>query len=125
MIHAAYDVLSSPDRRRSYDAQLALEAAEADAELKSTLDVQPIAGTRYVQDVPHRAALRVHVARGLTATGSIPVYGRRESFFSRLQTAMRSAAVSHPGRMPRRTHSVRPVPPGLAAPRPADPRRAR
>lgn len=52
MIHAAYDVLSTPDRRRSYDAQLALEAAEADAELKSTLDVQPIAGTRYVQDVP-------------------------------------------------------------------------
>jgi len=56
MIHAAYDVLSTPDRRRSYDAQLALDAAEADAELKSTLDVQPIAGTRYVQEVP--AALR-------------------------------------------------------------------
>jgi curved DNA-binding protein CbpA len=51
-IHAAYEVLSSPDRRRGYDAQLALEAAEADAELKSTLDAQPVAGTRRVQDVP-------------------------------------------------------------------------
>ena len=52
MIHAAYEVLSSPDRRRGYDSQLALQAAEADAELKSTLDAQPVAGTRYVQDVP-------------------------------------------------------------------------
>ncbi|MFO1324204.1 MAG: hypothetical protein U1F15_09070 [Burkholderiales bacterium] len=51
-IHSAYEVLSSPDRRRSYDAQLAQEAAEADAELKSTLDAQPVAGTRHVQDVP-------------------------------------------------------------------------
>ncbi|MFO1310891.1 MAG: hypothetical protein U1F41_02380 [Burkholderiales bacterium] len=56
MIHAAYDVLSSPERRRSYDAQLAREAADADAELKKTLDAQPVAGTRLVQDVP--AALR-------------------------------------------------------------------
>lgn len=52
MIHAAYEVLSNPDRRRHYDAQLAAEAAEADAELKSTLDAQPAAGTRFVQDVP-------------------------------------------------------------------------
>jgi len=52
MIHAAYDVLSSPDRRRGYDMQLAQDAAQADAELKSTLDAQPVAGTRYVQDVP-------------------------------------------------------------------------
>ena len=52
MIHAAYEVLSNPDRRRRYDAQLAAEAAEADAELKSTLDAQPAAGTRFVQDVP-------------------------------------------------------------------------
>ena len=56
MIHAAYEVLSSAERRRSYDAQLALEAAEADAELKTTLDAQPAEGTRFVQDVP--AALR-------------------------------------------------------------------
>ena len=52
MIHAAYEVLSTPERRRSYDEQLAQEAAAADAELKSTLDAQPVAGTRYVQDVP-------------------------------------------------------------------------
>lgn len=56
MIHAAYDVLSSPERRRSYDAQLAREAADADAELKKMLDAQPAAGARLVQDVP--AALR-------------------------------------------------------------------
>ena len=56
MIHAAYDVLSSPDRRRSYDAQLAREAADADAELKKMLDAQPAEGARLVQDVP--AALR-------------------------------------------------------------------
>ncbi len=52
MIHAAYDVLSTPDRRRSYDELLAHEAEAADKELKSTLDAQHMAGTRYVQDVP-------------------------------------------------------------------------
>jgi len=56
MIHAAYETLSSPDSRRRYDAQLAQEAAAADAELKTTLDAQPVAGTRITQDVP--AALR-------------------------------------------------------------------
>jgi hypothetical protein len=56
MIHAAYEVLSSPQSRKSYDAQLAIEAAEADAELKKTLDARPAEGTRLVQDVP--AALR-------------------------------------------------------------------
>jgi DnaJ-class molecular chaperone len=56
MIHAAYEVLSRPDSRRSYDAQLAREAADADAELKTTLDAQPAEGARLVQDVP--AALR-------------------------------------------------------------------
>ena len=56
MIHAAYEVLSTPDRRSSYDAQLAREAAEADAELKKTLDARPAEGARLVQDVP--AALR-------------------------------------------------------------------
>ena len=58
MIHAAYEVLSDPDRRRRYDAQLAHEAAEADAELKSTLDMQPAFGARHVQDVPRRCARR-------------------------------------------------------------------
>ena len=56
MIHAAYEVLSSPDLRRGYDEQLALEAAQADAELKKTLDTTASEGMRRVQDVP--AALR-------------------------------------------------------------------
>lgn len=59
-IHAAYDVLSSPDKRRSYDAALAQDAAQADAELKAVLDAQPMAGARLVQDVP--GALRSAVA---------------------------------------------------------------
>jgi DnaJ-class molecular chaperone len=52
MIHAAYEVLSNAERRRSYDEQLAAEAASADAELKSTLDSQPVVALRRVQDVP-------------------------------------------------------------------------
>jgi len=56
MIHAAYEVLSSPELRMSYDSQLAVEAAEADAELKQALDKRPAEGARLVQDVP--AALR-------------------------------------------------------------------
>jgi DnaJ-class molecular chaperone len=57
MIHAAYEVLSSPELRQSYDSALALEAAQADAELKQTLDAKPAQGsTRFVQNVP--AALR-------------------------------------------------------------------
>jgi DnaJ-class molecular chaperone len=52
MIHAAYEVLSNVERRRRYDEQLAKEAADADAELKSTLDAQPIGVVRRVQDVP-------------------------------------------------------------------------
>ena len=59
-IHAAYEVLSSPEQRKRYDAELARDAACADAELKSTLDAQPVIGTRLVQDVP--AALRSTVA---------------------------------------------------------------
>ena len=56
MIHAAYEVLSSPELRKGYDSQLALEAAKADDELKSSLDAQPAEGLRRVQDVP--ASLR-------------------------------------------------------------------
>jgi DnaJ-class molecular chaperone len=52
MIHAAYEVLSDAERRRSYDQQLARDADLADAELKSTLDAQPAAALRLVQDVP-------------------------------------------------------------------------
>lgn len=51
-IHAAYDVLSDPDRRRAYDAELAREAEAADHELKSVLDAQGFRPTRRVQDVP-------------------------------------------------------------------------
>ena len=59
MIHAAYEILSSPGTRRSYDEQLAVEAAEADVELKKLLDAKPAEGTRLVQDVP--AALRLAI----------------------------------------------------------------
>ncbi len=51
-IHAAYETLSDSDRRRSYDAQLADEAARADEELKSILDDQAAVVQRRVQDVP-------------------------------------------------------------------------
>ncbi len=60
LIHSAYEVLSSPDLRKRYDAQLAQEAAMADAELKTTLDAHPAAGARLVQDVP--ATLRATIA---------------------------------------------------------------
>ena len=52
MIHAAYEVLSRPELRRSYDEKLANEAASADAELKATLDALPAGPSRRVQDVP-------------------------------------------------------------------------
>jgi DnaJ-class molecular chaperone len=52
MIHAAYEVLSQPELRRSYDERLAHEAADADAELKTTLDTLPARPSRRVQDVP-------------------------------------------------------------------------
>ena len=51
-IHAAYDVLSDPDKRETYDAKLAAEAEEADMELKSMLDKPGSRSTRRVQDVP-------------------------------------------------------------------------
>jgi DnaJ-class molecular chaperone len=53
MIHAAYEVLSDPEERRHYDADLALDAARADAELKSLLDAKVVAhSAKRVQDVP-------------------------------------------------------------------------
>ena len=52
MIHAAYEVLSHPELRRSYDEKLADEAANADAELKTALDTLPAGSSRRVQDVP-------------------------------------------------------------------------
>ena len=58
MIHAAYEVLSRPDSRSSYDAQLAREAAEADAELKRRSMRIPPKARGLVQDVPAAAAHR-------------------------------------------------------------------
>jgi DnaJ-class molecular chaperone len=52
MIHAAYAVLSDPDQRKAYDAQLSHEAAAADAELQSQLDAQALPGFMRVQQVP-------------------------------------------------------------------------
>lgn len=51
MIHSAYRVLSDAEQRQAYDAQLAREASEADAELKSMLDAR-VTVPRRVQDVP-------------------------------------------------------------------------
>lgn len=51
MIHAAYRVLANPDSRQAYDAQLAREAEQADAEIKAALD-SPATLPRRVQDVP-------------------------------------------------------------------------
>jgi hypothetical protein len=56
LIHAAYDVLSDPEARRRYDAQLEREAAAADAELKALLDCEPTWPQRHVQDVPSSLA---------------------------------------------------------------------
>ena len=52
MIHAAHQVLSDPAERERYDAQLAQEAADADAELKASLDQTAGRLPRRVQDVP-------------------------------------------------------------------------
>lgn len=51
-IHTAYEVLSHPDQRRAYDAQLAQEAAQADNELKSLLDQAHVDSSRQPQDLP-------------------------------------------------------------------------
>lgn len=60
MIHAAYDVLSNPESRRRYDAELARDAAMADAELKAILDQRASATVLRIQDPPPR--LRTAVA---------------------------------------------------------------
>jgi DnaJ-class molecular chaperone len=52
MIHAAYAVLSDPEQRKAYDAELSREAAAADAELQSQLDAQALPGFTRVQQVP-------------------------------------------------------------------------
>jgi DnaJ-class molecular chaperone len=52
MIHAAYEVLSDPQQRRRYDEELAREAALADAELKSVLDLPSGGMAQRFQDAP-------------------------------------------------------------------------
>ena len=56
MIHAAYAVLSDPEQRRAYDAQLAKDAEAADAELQSQLDAAALTGFTRVQQVPETLA---------------------------------------------------------------------
>jgi len=52
MIHAAYEVLSDPQMRRTYDQQLEQDALAADVELRTELETPANAQPRYVQDVP-------------------------------------------------------------------------
>ncbi len=52
MVHAAYRVLTDPEERQRYDAELAREAAEADAELRAALDQPATWPPRRVQNVP-------------------------------------------------------------------------
>ncbi len=52
LIHEAYAVLSDSKRRQGYDEALQRAAAEADAELKATLDEKGAKVTRHVQAVP-------------------------------------------------------------------------
>jgi len=53
LIHEAHALLSDPEQRHVYDAELERSAAEADAELKALLDEQAkMPRTRRVQDVP-------------------------------------------------------------------------
>ena len=52
LIQTAYDVLSNPDTRQTYDTLLAQEASLADAELKASLDQQGTAVQRRVQNPP-------------------------------------------------------------------------
>ncbi|MDQ2918025.1 MAG: DnaJ domain-containing protein [Casimicrobiaceae bacterium] len=52
MIHAAHSVLSDPEQRRDYDAQLSTEAEAADVELQSQLDAAALTGFTRVQQVP-------------------------------------------------------------------------
>jgi DnaJ-class molecular chaperone len=51
-IHAAYEVLSNPGQRDSYDAELESAAQAADRELKEALDRRGPRPPRLVQDVP-------------------------------------------------------------------------
>src|SRR5512137_2307067 len=63
-IHAAYEVLSNPEKRELYDADLERTARAADIELKEVLDKSVPWNPRLVQDVP--ASLQ-HACRSLAA----------------------------------------------------------
>jgi molecular chaperone DnaJ len=52
MIHAAYEVLSDPESRRTYDWQLEQDALAADSELRTQPEMPANSQPRYVQDVP-------------------------------------------------------------------------
>jgi hypothetical protein len=52
MVHTAYQILSDPEERQKYDAELMREAAAADAELKAALDQPASWLPRRVQNVP-------------------------------------------------------------------------
>ena len=52
LVQTAYDVLSNPGTRQSYDEVLAQEASMADAELKASLDQQATSVQRRVQNPP-------------------------------------------------------------------------
>jgi len=52
LLHDAYIVLSDPDLRHEYDAELRRIAEEADRELKRLLDQESTRVPRRVQDVP-------------------------------------------------------------------------
>jgi DnaJ-class molecular chaperone len=52
LIHAAYHVLSNPESRERYDAQLEREARAADLELKDVLDHAIPWHQRVAQDAP-------------------------------------------------------------------------
>lgn len=51
-IHAAYEVLSDPEKRERYDSDLERAAREADLELKAALDQATSWTPRVVQDIP-------------------------------------------------------------------------
>lgn len=51
-IHAAYEVLSNPEKRERYDADLERAARAADIELKEVLDRSSHWTPRFAQDVP-------------------------------------------------------------------------
>jgi curved DNA-binding protein CbpA len=59
-IHAAYEVLSDPQKRAAYDASLADEAAQADIELKRLLDQPDVPTRRHVQDAPRELVAAVN-----------------------------------------------------------------